>query len=74
MSEAVFLELIVERSDGRVSESLGTGLFFLLLEFIILGGFGLSLVLEFGNKVLLGPTSSLCEISEAAVVSVSLHS
>ena len=73
-SETVLLELIVESRDGTILESLLAGCIFLLLEFIILGGFGLSLVLEFGNKVLFGPASRLCEISEATVVSVSLHS
>ena len=73
-SETVFSKLFVEGFNGRILKSFGAGLFFLLLEFIILGGFGLSLVLEFGNKVLLGPASGLCEISEATVVSVSLHS
>ena len=73
-SETVLLELIVESRDGTILESFFAGCIFLLLEFIILGGFGLSLVLELGNKVLLGPASGLCEISEATVVSVSLHS
>ena len=73
-SETVFCKLFVEGFNRWICKSFGAGLFFLLLEFIILGGFGLSLVLEFGNKVALGPASSCSEISKATVVSVSLHS
>ena len=73
-SETVFCKLFVEGFNRWICKSFGAGLFFLLLEFIILGGFGLSLVLELGHDVLLGPASSLSEISETAEVSVSFHS
>ena len=73
-SETVFCKLFVEGFNRWICKSFGAGLFFLLLEFIILGGFGLSLVLELGHDVLLGPASRLSEISETAEVSVSFHS
>ena len=73
-SETVFSKLFVEGFNGRILKSFGAGLYFLLLEFIILGGFGLSLVLELRHDVLLGPASRLSEISKTAEVSVSFHS
>ena len=73
-SETVLLELIVESRDGTILESFFAGCIFLLLEFIILGGFGLSLVLEPGDEVLLGPAGGLSQISETAEVSAGLQS
>jgi hypothetical protein len=73
-SEAVLLELVVELLNRLVVCAAGTGGGLLLLELEELVGVGDALLLEFLNEALLGPAHLGGEVTESAVLAVSLES
>lgn len=73
-SETVFLEFCVELCHSGVPESSSACLHLLFLAFVELAGLDLSLVLELGHDVLLGPSHAGGEVSHAAELSMCLHS
>lgn len=73
-SETVLLEFFVELGHRLVSESSSACLDLLLLLFVERSRLLLSLILELGHDVLLGPSGELGEVSHGAEVSVGFHS
>lgn len=72
-SEAVLLELVVELGNGRVVHAAGTGGDLLALELVELLGLGLSLLLEFLDERLLGPSHRGGQVAQYAVLAVRLE-
>ena len=72
-SEAKLLKLLVESDDALVIGSLGTSLLLLNLGVMEGGGLDLSLLLEGGDEVALGPSSDGGEVAKRAVVAASLE-